>query len=148
MIFLLPEPFDPYAHLAEFAREAACAGAIASFVGVVRGEGGVKALHLDHYPGVTDAGIRAMRAEAEARWPLLASRIVHRVGEVAAGDPVVLVATAAAHRRSALEACDFLMDHLKTDAPFWKKERRSDGAVWIEPRAEDHQDRARWRRKD
>lgn len=147
MILLDPRPFDPYAHLAEFAREAAGAGALASFVGVVRAEANVTALFLEHFPGVTERAVSAMQSEAQKRWPLLGVRVVHRVGEVAVGDPVVLVATAAVHRRPALEACDFLMDNLKTDAPFWKKELRTSGDVWIEPHAEDHQDRARWRHK-
>lgn len=147
MMILAGESFDPYAHLAAFSREVAGAGAIASFIGLVRFEGGVRALYIDHFPGVTEAAITAMVDEARSRWPLLASLIVHRTGEVAAADPVVLVAAAAAHRRAALEACDFLMDHLKTDAPFWKKEIYQSGSVWIEPRVEDHRDRNRWRCK-
>lgn len=146
MILLEPRPFDPYAHLSAFSREAGDAGAIASFVGVVRGEGGrgVRALFLDHFPGVAERAIRGAAAEAQKRWPLLALRIVHRIGETPVGEPVVLVATAAAHRRPAFEACDFLMDYLKTDAPFWKKEISGAGEVWIEPRGEDYSDRARW----
>ncbi|MGE0409736.1 MAG: molybdenum cofactor biosynthesis protein MoaE [Amphiplicatus sp.] len=144
MILLEPCSFDPYAHLSAVSRETGGAGAIASFIGLVRSEGGVRALHLDHFPGLTEAAIRRAAETARGRWPLTALRIVHRVGEARAGEPVVLVATAAAHRRPAFEACDFLMDFLKTDAPFWKKELREDGARWIEPRAEDYRDRARW----
>lgn len=144
MILLEPQSFDPYAHLAAFSREAGGAGAIASFIGIVRCEGGVRALFLDHFPGVTERAIRDAAAEAERRWPLLGLRIAHRIGETPVGEPVVLVATAAAHRRAAFEACDFLMDYLKTDAPFWKKEISGAGEVWIEPRAEDYADRARW----
>ncbi len=146
MILLAPHSFDPYTHLSDFSKETKGAGAIASFIGVVRGEGGkgVRALYLDHFPGVTERAIRDAASEAEGRWPLLGLRVVHRIGETPVGDPVVLVATAAAHRRAAFEACDFLMDYLKTDAPFWKKEIRGDGDVWIEPRAADYADRARW----
>lgn len=143
MIRLEARPFDPYAELAEFSRGAVGAGAIASFIGVVRGE--ADALFLDHFPGVTERAIAAAAADARRRWPLIAVCIVHRVGEVPANDPIVLVATAAAHRRPAFEACDFLMDFLKTDAPFWKKQRKAGAEAWIEPRAEDYTDRARWR---
>jgi len=145
MILLEPHSFDPYAHLSAFSRETGGAGAIASFIGVVRGDRkDVRALFLDHFPGVTERAIKGAAAEAEGRWPLLGLRIVHRVGETPVGEPVVLVTTAAAHRRAAFEACDFLMDYLKTDAPFWKKEISGEGEVWIEPRAKDYADRARW----
>ncbi|MEE2692606.1 MAG: molybdenum cofactor biosynthesis protein MoaE [Pseudomonadota bacterium] len=146
MILLEPRAFDPYAHLSAFSAEAVGAGAVASFIGVVRGDDGkgVLALFLDYFPGVTEKAITQAAEEARRRWPLVGVRIVHRIGEVKVGEPVVLVAVAAVHRRPALEACDFLMDFLKTEAPFWKKERRKDGDVWIEPRAEDYADRARW----
>ena len=121
-------------------------GAIVTFTGRVRGgEGGVAAMTLEHYPGMTEAELSRIEAEAHSRWPLQASLIVHRVGELKPGDNIVLVATASAHRQAAFEAAGFLMDYLKTRAPFWKKETDASGnAVWVEARESDDSAARRW----
>lgn len=150
MIVLSHEPIDPAALLRDFSRGLDDAGAIATFVGLVRKDGhdAVEALMLDYAPGLTEAAITGAAAEARDRWPLQNLSIVHRVGRVAVGEAVVFVATAAAHRRAAFEACDFLMDFLKTEAPFWKKQIGRSGDKWIEPRAGDYSDRARWQERE
>ncbi len=111
----------------------------------MRGEAGaVKTLTLDHYPGFTDVEIARIANEALGRWRLDGVLIVHRVGALDPGEPIVLAAAAAAHRRDAFQAVDFLMDYLKTEAPFWKKEAALNGESWIEPRASDYEDKMRW----
>lgn len=147
MITLSSTPIDPAALGAAFMNSLAGAGAVATFTGLVRPEGerNVEALFIDHAPGFTEAAIESAVAEAQGRWTLIALLIAHRTGRVEAGAPVVFVATAATHRRAALESCDFLMDFLKTDAPFWKKQIGRSGEEWIVPRAEDYADRGRWR---
>jgi len=145
MIRLTDTGFDPGALLGDFCRGRSETGAVASFVGLARAEGGAAAvLELDAYPGFTEAQIAQHVAAAEARFGLQDALIVHRTGAIAPGEPIVFVATAAAHRRAAFEACDFLMDYLKSRAPFWKKETGPDGARWIEPRPQDLTDLARW----
>ena len=124
--------------------EASGAGAVATFSGYVRADDGVSVLELEHYPGVTEAALLALAEEAVARWELIATSLVHRVGPMSPGERIVLVATAAAHRGPALEACAFLIDRLKTDAPFWKRERRGDDARWVEARAGDVAAGVRW----
>lgn len=124
-------------------------GAIASFVGVVRdvNEGdSVARMTLEHYPGMTERAIEAIVAEARSRWPILDAVVIHRVGTLAPTDPIVLVVVAAAHRGEAFAACEFLMDYLKTRAPFWKKEALPDGSRWVEARASDDDAAARWER--
>ncbi len=121
------------------------AGAVASFTGLVRGDDGVTVLELEHYPGATEAALHALAVQATARWGLLAAHIVHRVGRMVPGDRVVFVATAAAHRGAALDACAFLIDRLKTDAPFWKREERGDDVRWVELRTGDAEAAARWK---
>lgn len=147
MIALSPDPIDPARLLADFTTAAVGAGAIASFTGLVREmhEGQpVEALWLDHHERITTQAIAEIGETARARFALAALAIVHRVGAVAAGEPIVFVAAAAAHRRAAFDAVDYMMDRLKTDAPLWKRETRSDGDHWIEARPDDHRDRARW----
>ena len=147
MITLTDQPFDPAEALRDFEKRAAGAGAIVSFTGLVRGTsnlGKVKTLHLQAYAPMTEHGIAKASAEAQERWPLAALVIIHRIGDMAPGDPIVFVATASAHRRAAFEAADFLMDYLKTEAVFWKKETTDSGAHWVEPRPEDYEDRDRW----
>jgi molybdopterin synthase catalytic subunit len=122
-------------------------GALAVFVGQVRdfNEGqAVTELFLDHYPGMTEATLESIASHAEARWPLGGTMIIHRVGDLAAGDPIVMVAAASAHRHAAFEACQFMMDVLKTEAPFWKREQGQDGGKWVEARHSDALARARW----
>jgi molybdopterin synthase catalytic subunit len=138
------EPIDPAALLDSFTREVADAGAVASFTGLVRSDdGAVSDLWLDHHPVLTEQVISEIAAETESRFGATV-HITHRVGGVPAGEPIVFVAAAARHRRAAFEAVDYMMDRLKTDAPFWKREQRGDTAVWIEARPQDHLDRARW----
>ena len=119
-------------------------GAVATFSGHVRADDGVTVLELEHYPGVTEAALTRLAETASARWSLSAAVVVHRVGPMAPGERIVLVATAAAHRAAALEACAYLIDRLKTDAPFWKRETVAGEARWVEARAGDDAAAARW----
>ena len=145
MIRLTDQPFDPGAQLTAFSQGRTETGAIASFTGIARAEKGSTAiLELEAYPGFTEAEIGKIADQARARFSLHDLAILHRVGKIAPGEPIVFVATAASHRRAAFEACDFLMDYLKSKAPFWKKEHGPQGERWIEPTAQDHADRERW----
>lgn len=122
-------------------------GGVASFVGIVRGDGGLIDLHLDHYPGMTEARMRGLAEEAVGRFGLLGVTLIHRIGTLPVGARIVFVGTAARHRGAALEATTFLIDWLKTDAPFWKRERYADGrAAWVEARHEDDSKAAEWKR--
>ena len=136
------EPIDLAAEIA--AAEQAGAGAVATFTGIVRGDDGVETLALEHYPGATEAALRAVAEGAVARWSLSGATIVHRVGPMRPGERIVFVAAVAAHRAAALEACAYLIDRLKTDAPFWKRETRGDRETWVEARDGDHAAAARW----
>ena len=120
-------------------------GAVASFVGLVRGGDGLDALVLEHYPGMTEREIGRIVEEAGARWPLDGVTVIHRVGRLAVGTRIVLVAVAAAHRGAAFEACQFVMDYLKTRAPFWKREERGGESRWVEAKTSDDAAAARWR---
>jgi len=122
-------------------------GAVVTFTGKVRGEDGkIASLTLEHYPGMTEAELNRIEDEAHERWPLQGTTIVHRIGELAAGDNVVLVIAASAHRQAAFEAASFLMDYLKTKAPFWKKQTASSGEeAWVEARDSDESAARRWR---
>ena len=127
-------------------------GAIVTFTGTVRdslpqGAGEIFTLTLEHYPGMTEKELTRIEEEAHARWPLQASLIVHRVGTLLPGDNIVLVITASAHREAAFEATRFLMDYLKTSAPFWKREKGPDGEHWVEAKETDDQAAARWRQE-
>ena len=122
-------------------------GGIALFVGTVRGlssDNGVTAMTLEHYPGMTEAELERIQAEARARWPLEDVTIIHRVGRLLAGDQIVLVATASAHRQAAFDAAQFIMDFLKTDAPFWKAEERDGKTSWVDARDSDSAARDKW----
>jgi molybdopterin synthase catalytic subunit len=122
-------------------------GAVASFVGLARdmNEGsGVAAMTLEHYPGMTEKALAKLVDEANARWTLLDVTVIHRVGRLLPGDPIVLVAVASPHRGEAFAACEFIMDFLKTQAPFWKKEETPEGERWVEARASDDAAAARW----
>ena len=138
-----PAPIDIGAELAGV--EAKGAGGIASFIGSVRGDDGVTELMLKHYPRMTEAALIALAEEAFVRWSLLAVTVVHRIGTMVPGDRIVFIATAAAHRKEALESCAYLIDRLKTDAPFWKRERRGEDAAWVEAKAGDAAAAERWR---
>jgi len=142
---LQSEPFAPGDLLAAFCQGRRDVGAVVSFTGLVRGEDEtVQALELEAYAGFTDLEIGAMADAAAVRHGLIDVLIVHRIGRMVPGDPIVFVATAAAHRRAAFEAADQLMDYLKSRAPFWKKSHGATGERWIEPRPQDYQDAARW----
>jgi len=126
-------------------------GAIASFVGLARdmNDGsGVAAMTLEHYPGMTEKALAALVEEAQSRWPLLDVTLIHRVGRLLPGDPIVLVAVAGSHRGEAFAACEFIMDYLKTRAPFWKKEETPEGERWVEARASDDAAAMRWGKTD
>lgn len=145
MITLTDQAFDPGGLLTDFCRGRTETGAVATFTGLARAEAGqTSILELEAYPGFTEAEIARHVAAANERFDLQDVRIVHRVGKIAPGEPIVFVAAASSHRRAAFEACDFLMDYLKSRAPFWKKETGPDGARWIEPKPQDHADIARW----
>ncbi|GGO96644.1 molybdenum cofactor biosynthesis protein MoaE [Stakelama pacifica] len=138
-----PDPFD--AATAAGALEQGGAGGIATFTGLVRADGGVSTLELEHYPGMTERVLRDLADEATRRWDLSAAIILHRVGPMTVGERIVFVGTAAAHRGEAIAAMHFLIDRLKTDAPFWKREHRAGGESWIEARAADDDAADRWR---
>ena len=139
--------FDVGAELAALQGGRTDVGAVASFVGCVRGhtrEDDVSALTLEHYPGMTERSIEAMIGEAEARFAVQAALVIHRVGRLEPGARIVLVAVASSHRRDAFEGCEFLMDYLKTHAPFWKKETTPEGERWVDARVADDEALARW----
>jgi molybdopterin synthase catalytic subunit len=133
--------FDPGLELARIET----AGAVASFTGLVRGEGGLSSMTLEHYPGMTESALAMLAEKAAARWVLSGIVLIHRIGLLLPGERIVFVATASPHRAAALEACAFLIDHLKTEAPFWKKEAFADGKeAWVEAREGDADAAGRW----
>lgn len=143
VVRVISERYDSDAELAPLAELGG--GAIASFTGIARDDGGITAIELDHYPVMTEASLNALLDEAIARWSLLGAVLIHRVGMINVGEPIVLVGTAAKHRAEALESCAFLIDRLKTDAPFWKKEHRADGSAnWVGAKDSDDERAARW----
>ena len=137
------EDFDPGVEIARLHAHRDDIGAVASFVGLVRG-GDIVAMTLEHYPGMTERQLRAAADDVAARWPLQGIVVVHRHGRLSPGDRIVLVAVAAAHRAAAFEACAFLMDWLKIQAPFWKREETATGSRWVEAKADDAAAAARW----
>lgn len=142
---LLAEPFVPGALVGSFTDAHPGLGGVCTFVGEVRGGDGVEALELSHYDPLTLAGMNDLADRALERFDLMGILIVHRVGEMRPGEPIVLVSAAARHRRAAIDAVDFAMDHLKSDAWFWKREKRAGAWHWIEPREQDYADLRRWR---
>ncbi len=151
MIRVQREDFDPGQEIAQLTAGNHAVGGLAVFVGLVRdlaAEGGLTAMTLEHYPGMTEKMLAGIEAEAQARWPLEASLIIHRYGRLEPGDRIVLVAAASAHRQAAFEACQFLIDWLKTKAPFWKLEETGEGARWVEARAGDDEAAQRWQESD
>jgi len=137
--------FDAGAELAAFTAAADGAGAVVSFTGVVRDvAGGLVAMEIEHYPGMTEAAIAGMVDQAVARWSLTGARVLHRHGRLVVGAPIMMVLTAAPHRRAAFEAAEFLMDYLKSRAPFWKKEITAAGAEWVAATCEDEEALTRW----
>jgi molybdopterin synthase catalytic subunit len=137
------EDFDVGAEIARLSRGRTDVGAVASFTGICRG-GDIAAMTLEHYPGMAEAEIERHVEEAQKRWPLLGVTVIHRYGRLVPGDNIVLVATASQHREAAFAAAEFLMDYLKTRAPFWKKEERAGGDGWVEARESDAASAARW----
>ena len=149
MIRVQEAAFDVGAELEALSAGRTDIGAVASFVGLVRdlaGDQTITAMTLEHYPGMTERKLAEIEAEAASRWSLQASLIVHRYGRMLPGEPIVLVATASAHRAAALEACAFLIDWLKTKAPFWKLEETAGASQWVEARAADDRAAERWER--
>ena len=142
------EPFDAGAIIAQAHRANPKVGAVATFIGLVRdvNEGSdVAEMTLEHYPGMTERAIERICRDAAERWEILDARVVHRVGTLLPADPIVIVVVASGHRKDAFEACEFIMDFLKTRAPFWKKERTGGGERWVETRASDDEAAARWK---
>jgi molybdopterin synthase catalytic subunit len=134
--------FDPGQVLTGF--DAGGAGAVVTFTGVVRGEGDLTGMMIEHYPGMTERAIGAMVNEAKARWTLTGALVIHRHGLLQVGEPIMMVVTAASHRVAAFEAAEFLMDYLKSRAPFWKKELGQDEATWVAATAQDEAALRRW----
>ncbi len=148
MIRVQHEDFDIGAEIAALTAGSGDIGAIVTFTGTVRDQhGAVTELTLEHYPGMTETELHRIEAEAKSRWPLQASLIVHRVGTLKPGDNIVLVVTASAHRDAAFDAAKFLMDYLKTSAPFWKRETGPDGANWVDAKSQDDDAAARWQKR-
>jgi len=149
MIRVQREDFDIGAEIEKVRRERTDIGAIVSFTGTVRETKGerVSAMTLEHYPGMTERELERIEAEARERWPLQDCSIIHRYGRLQPGDNIVLVVTASAHRQAAFEAAEFLMDYLKTSAPFWKREETPEGPRWVEARDTDEAAADRWATK-
>jgi molybdopterin synthase catalytic subunit len=141
--------FDAGAEIAALSAGREDVGAVASFVGLVRADkssdaAAVQTMTLEHYPGMTEKALEAIVTEARGRWDIFGARVIHRVGRLLPGDRIVLVAVASAHRGDAFAACEFIMDYLKTRAPFWKKEETADGGRWVDAREGDDHAAARW----
>lgn len=142
------EDFDSGIEVAHLRETSNSIGAVASFIGVVSDaneNATINSLTLEHYPGMTEKSIVAIIAEAKQRWPLLAVKVIHRIGELKRGEQIVFVGVASRHRGAAFSACEFIMDFLKTQAPFWKKEQTASGERWVDARATDSAALARWR---
>jgi molybdopterin synthase catalytic subunit len=151
MIRVQQEDFDVGRELAALTEGNHAIGGVAVFVGLVRDMAGgaeISAMTLEHYPAMTEKMLGEIEAEARARWPLEASLVIHRFGRLEPGEQIVMVAAASAHRQAAFEACEFLMDWLKTKAPFWKLEETGEGAQWVDARDSDDAAAARWVKRD
>jgi len=151
MIKVQAEPFDVGKEIAGLTGGNTSIGGVVSFVGTVReisGGAAINSMTLEHYPGMTEQALADIEAEANQRWPLEASLIIHRYGKLMPGEGIVLVITASAHRKSAFEACEYLMDWLKTKAPFWKLEENDAGGIWVDAREEDTEATLKWAAED
>ena len=137
-------PFDFGGEAERFAAGRSDLGAVVTFCGVARGDGAMEVMEIEHYPGMTEKALSAIAAEAEARWSLGEVLVIHRHGPLRPGERIMMVATAARHRRDAFEAAEFLMDYLKSRAPFWKKERGAGAEGWVAARDEDEDALRRW----
>ena len=140
--------FDVSQLQAQLLGDDGAAGALASFVGLVRSgsSGSIERMELEHYPGMTESSIQAIIDQARTRWELLSARVIHRVGSLQPGEQIVYVGVTSAHRGNAFAACEFIMDYLKTRAPFWKKEIMAAGAQWVEARESDNAAAQRWQK--
>ena len=148
-VHIQTEDFDLSTEVAQLRLQDARVGAVCSFIGTVRDRNdgqSVSTMELEHYPGMTEKSLAGIVGEAEQRWPLLRVEVLHRVGRLQPGEPIVFVGIASAHRQAAFDACNFIMDYLKTRAPFWKKEDTPEGARWVEGRDSDQDAAARWSR--
>jgi molybdopterin synthase catalytic subunit len=139
-----PAAFDLGAEIAAFTAGVNGAGAVVTFTGIVRPDGGLTGMEIEHYPGMTEKAISAILAEAAARWTLADALVIHRYGPLEPGEAIMMVATAAPHRGDAFAAAEFLMDYLKSRAPFWKKESRDGGETWVAAKATDEDALKRW----
>lgn len=137
-------PFDLGEEARAFTAAAPGAGAVVTFTGIVRGDGGLSAMEIEHYPGMTERAITAIAEQAVTRWSLIDALVIHRYGRLAVGETIMMVATAAPHRADAFAAAEFLMDYLKSRAPFWKKEMGPDGAAWVAAKDADEAALTRW----
>ena len=146
-IHIQAEDFDVSDEIAALTEETPQTGAVATFVGLVRGGDDLTALTLEHYPGMTEQQIARIAEDAARRWALMGITVIHRVGRLIPGERIVFVAVAAMHRAGAFEACEFLMDYLKTKAPFWKQEERNGTVQWVEAKLSDDAAAERWRRR-
>ena len=149
MIRVQQEDFDVGKEIANLTKGRTDIGAVVSFSGLMRDHAAgtpIKGMELEHYPGMTERELIRIEAEANARWPLQASLIIHRIGKLQPGENIVLVITASAHRAAAFEAAEFLMDYLKTRAPFWKRETTDKGEHWVEARASDDDAAEKWKK--
>lgn len=145
MIRVQAMPFDPGGELNTFSAACSGAGAVVSFTGVVRDvAGGLEGMEIEHYPGMTEKALGAIRGEAMQRWDLAEAMVIHRFGRLDVGEVIMMVATASRHRKDAFEAAEFLMDYLKSRAPFWKKEVTAGGADWVASKDEDEAALGRW----
>ena len=150
-ISIQTEDFDLAAELTALRASRAPVGALVSFVGLVRDfsdDAEIENIYLEHYPGMSEKALAQIVDEAHERWPLAGTRVIHRVGELHPHDQIVLVATAASHRADAFAACEFIIDYLKTSAPFWKREQTESGARWLDTKESDVQRAARWNHRD
>ena len=145
-ILVQSEPFDVGAETAQFARGHDNVGALVTFTGIVRNNdaGTLTEMQIEHYPGMTEKALTAIATEAKTRWDLQDVLVIHRHGDLAPGEMIMMVATAARHRKAAFEAADFLMDYLKSRAPFWKREITSEGAEWVAAKDDDEEALKRW----
>jgi molybdopterin synthase catalytic subunit len=139
-----PAPFDIGAEVAAFTAGVTGAGAVVTFTGIVRPDGGLTGMEIEHYPGMTETAIHAITGEAVARWGLADALVIHRFGSLKPGEAIMMVATAAPHRGDAFAAAEYLMDYLKSRAPFWKKELGAGGEVWVAAKETDEDALKRW----
>lgn len=142
------EDFDVSEELAALERPDRTAGAAVTFTGIVRSDGEVLQMELEHYPGMTEKALAAIVEQARSRWSLEDVVVIHRVGPLKVGEQIVLTLVTSSHRREAFEACEFIMDWLKTEAPFWKKETTAEGGRWVDARESDEAARERWLKND